>query len=526
MKRRQFLQSGAKALMAANMGPFILTGKASLFSGASSHIISVVDHLASSLQTIPGSQSPNRDGVVLNKVVDYTVNRVRVSNMVDTAVKKLTGKENVGKAWESLFPAGHPNKDTTISVKLNFSYGEGPEINDWSDTICPYGPKVALTDAIVAGLTQMLDGTFPIENILLYDAIYLSDDRMKYTLRQGYRPVIRNDMGIRKDLARGTYGLHWVAARNGKEIPADAPQFLAAPDFPEKYQAPQRIIPAVYENDFMINVANAKTHRASGVTGVMKNTYGCTDNPVATHGNTEWRDALSSPFAGTRKCIPVFYKAIQEQTPCILNVMDALAGVYHGGPLSGQVFGENALAVSRDPVALDSYALALINKHRKQNNYSVLNTTEEGRPADGYPNAHAPFLRYAAEIHNLGSPSMDGLEVIDRTSSTEEYNVPQLDINQARISDVVRDKAGSRLDLFFDNSKRQHTIESRVEDLEGNLVWSDKTRSTRSSTYSLSWDQQNEYKREVKKDWYIWNITVDGRRYSRVIHEKEIGSNG
>ena len=516
MKRRDFLRSGGGALMAANMVPLLFTRNNPIFSESSSHVVSVFDNQATTLSLMPG-QTASRDGVMLNKVIDYSVNRIRVSNMVDEAVKKLTGKQNVGMAWESLFPVGYPNKETTIAIKLNFSYGEGGEVNDWINTLCPYGPKVAMTDAIVTGLTQMLGGTFPVENILLFDATNLSSTKLQFMMRQGYRPVRLNRAGFFRENEQGTHGMHWVKARNSSETPESAPGFIAAPDFPDDYKAPQRIYSAVYENDFMINVANAKTHRASGVTGVMKNTFGCTDNPVGTHGRSEWRDPISSPFAGTRKTIPVFYKSIEEHTPTILNVIDALGGMHHGGPLSGMIFRENAIAVSKDPVAIDSYMLALINKHRKVDNMSVLNTTEEGRPGDGYPASHASFLRYSEEVHSLGSQSLEGLEVVDRTSSPEQYDIPVLEKSQARVSDVMHEKNGARLDLSFDTSDRQHIIESRVEDKEGKVVRQDRTTSIRSSGYSIGWNFLSDQKKVVPNDWYVWHVTIDGTRYSRVI---------
>ncbi|MDH5603506.1 MAG: DUF362 domain-containing protein [Cyclobacteriaceae bacterium] len=519
MRRRDFIRSGGGAFVAANLAPFIFTRHSPLFTKSSSHVVSVFDGKASFLNLAPGDH-PSRDGVMLNKVLDYSVNRVRVSNMVDEAVKKLTGKQTVGKAWESLFPAGHPTQKTTIAIKLNFSYGEGGEVNDWINTLCPYAPKVAMTDAIVSGLTQMLDGNFPIENIVLFDATNLSDTKLGFMLRQGYRPVQQNREGFYKENESGAHRMHWVKARNAGESPDTAPGFIAAPDYPMDYQAPQKIYSAVYENDFMINVANAKTHRASGVTGVMKNTFGCTNNPVGTHGQSEWRDALSSPFAGTRKTIPVFYKSIEKHTPTILNVVDAIGGMHHGGPLSGMIFGENAIAVSKDPVAIDSYMLALINKHRKAGNLSVLNTTDEGRPGDGYPSSHASFLRYSEELHNLGSQSLEGLEVIDRTASPEEYDIPILDKSQARVSDTRLDQKGVHLDLSFDHSDRQHVIQSRVEDIKGNPVKEYRTNSVRSSRYTIGWDFQTNQKKQAQDKWYVWHVSVDGTRYSRIIHHE------
>ena len=513
MKRREFIESGAKAFFAA---PLILNSRFSLFTPPSaSPIVSVFDSRASALHMAPG-RSPNFDGVVVDKILSYEVKRTRISNMVDTAVMKLTGRPDVGKAWESLFPEGHPKQDTTIAIKINLSYGEKDEENDWSETHCPFGPKVALSDAIILGLTQMLDGTFPMENIVVFDVAYSSEMRNKFPLIQGYRQVQADGMGIRKDNIPGTYRMHWVAPRHPFEIPPNAPRFIAAPDFPEEYRAPQRIIPPAYENDFTINVAIAKTHREGGVTGIMKNTYGCTDNPVGTHGaGNEWRHE-DSPYPGSRRCAPAFYKAIDQHSPTILNVLDALSGIYHYGPLSGKVFLENTIAVSRDPVAIDTYALDLVNKHRKKKGHALL-STDEGRAADGFPNASV--LKVASEKHELGSMSMDRLDRYDLSDTRDDYQIPVLQRSQSRVGDVYRKGSRYRLDVRMDDSKRSHLVESKIEDIKGKVVKSYKPKRTGRSHLAINWNHRSDDRQEMEKGFYIWHVMVDGIRHSRVIHD-------
>ncbi len=89
------------------------------------------------------------------------------------------------------FLKGHPNKDTKIGIKLNFSYGDwrNDQENDWAKTYCPFGTKAAVSNAIVLGLSQMMDGNFPIENITLIERMYLAGTRRFYPVIQGYRPI-------------------------------------------------------------------------------------------------------------------------------------------------------------------------------------------------------------------------------------------------------------------------------------------------------------------------------------------------
>ncbi|MCK5368259.1 MAG: DUF362 domain-containing protein, partial [Cyclobacteriaceae bacterium] len=458
----------------------------------------------------------NSDGVIVDKILSTDISNVRVAKMVDTAVMKITNKSSVGLAWESLFPAGHPNMNTKIGIKLNLSYGDyrNDLENDWSKIYCPFGPKSAVTNAIVSGLSQMLDGTFPIENITLIERMYSVGRRKYYPLIQGYRPVSENSEGIYKDTQPGAYGIHWIYAANPIELPSDAPNFIAAPDYPEKYRAPQRIYSAVYKNDFLINYAIGKDHRAAGITGAMKNNYGCTDNPMGTHGS-EWNN-VDSPYAGTRLCVPVFYKNVNQHAPYILHLLDALTGVYHGGPLSGKVFHANTIAVSKDAVAIDSFLLNMINGARRKKGLSLIDTVD-GRTPEGHPNAS--FLRIASENHELGSMSQDNIQSYDLSASTEQYNLPTLQKNLSLISEVRRTKDAYEVHVFLDNSKRNHSIDSRIENMRGKVIKSFKTLTTKSSMATLQWDHRNDDNTSVKEGIYIWYVSVDGILHTGTIND-------
>ncbi|MCK5705795.1 MAG: DUF362 domain-containing protein, partial [Cyclobacteriaceae bacterium] len=503
MKRRDFVKYGVSSFLTA---PLIFNGRQLYADNYASPIVSVLDELATKLEYKEG-KILNSDGIIVDKILSFDIINVRVAKMVDTAVMKITNKSSVGLAWESLFPAGHPNMNTKIGIKLNFSYGDwrNDQENDWSKTYCPFGAKAAVSNAIIAGLCQMRDGTFPIENITLIERMYAIGKRKNYPLIQGYRPVAENSEGLYKDSQPGTCGIHWIFATNKKEIPANAPTFIAAPNFSGKYQAPQRIYAGVYENDFLINYAIAKDHRAAGITGAMKNNYGCTDNPMGTHGS-EWNN-VDTPYAGTRLCVPVFYKNVNLHAPYILNILDALTGVYTGGPLSGKVFHANTIAVSKDAVAIDSYLLNMINGARKANGISLMDTVK-GRTPEGHPNAS--FLQIASENHELGSMSQDNIQSYDLSSGTEQYDMTALQKSQSLISEVRKTNDRYQVHVFLDNSKRDHTIESRIEDRRGRTIKSYGSLSTKSSKATLEWNHRNDDGSSVKEGIYIWYVSVDG----------------
>ncbi|MCK5277755.1 MAG: DUF362 domain-containing protein, partial [Cyclobacteriaceae bacterium] len=263
-----------------------------------------------------------------------------------------------------------------------------------------------------------------------------------------------------------------------------------------------------------INYAIGKDHRAAGITGAMKNNYGCTDNPMGTHGS-EWNN-VNSPYAGTRLCVPVFYKNVNQHAPYILNILDALTGVYNGGPLSGKVFHANTIAVSKDAVALDSYLLNMINGARKEKGISLMETVD-GRTPEGHPNAS--FLRIASENHELGSMSQDNLQFYDLSSGTEQYDIPALQKSQFLISEARRTKDMYQVQAFLDNSKRTHTIESRIEDRRGKVIKSFKSQTTQSTMATLQWDHRNDDKISVKEGIYIWYISVDGILHTSTIND-------
>jgi len=513
MKRRNFIKYGVSSFIAAPLIPYACSRGGNIYENLyASPIVSVRDQLASSLQLRPGHVIDSF-GIKVDKVVAWDIQSMRIASMVDTAVRKLSGQQSVGKAWESLFPAGHPNPDTKIGIKLNFSYSSEDE-NDWSTSLCPFGPKSALTNAIVTGLTQMLDGAFPPENITFFERIYARGTRKDFPVVQGYRPVFPDRAGIYKDSRPGAPRIHWISNSGPIELPEDAPGFIAAPDHPKKYRAPQRIFAGAYQHEFLINYIIAKDHREAGITGAMKNNYGCTDNPVGTHG-TDWTDK-NSPYAGTRLCAPAFYKGISQQAPYILNILDALAGIYHGGPLSGNAFHANTIAVSQDPVALDSYELGLINREREANNMNLISTEDGWTPCD-HPNAS--HIRIASTHFGLGSMSMDHHETIDLSGASNLVEIPSLDKSQSRIGDVRKVNKEYQVQLYLDQSGRNHAIESHIEDMDGNLIRTFPSSNTVSHMAELSWDHRDDNKRQVKEGIYTWFVKADDILHSGTIND-------
>jgi uncharacterized protein (DUF362 family) len=111
----------------------------------------------------------------------------------------------------------------------------------------------------------------------------------------------------------------------------------------------------------IINVPNMKDHSASGVTGCLKNiSYGEFNNVARSHYRSK-TETLT--FIGTLAAI----EPVRSRT--VLNIMDGLRGVWHGGPFSTDKryrFYPKQVKFGTDPVAIDRFLIDVIDGKRKQ----------------------------------------------------------------------------------------------------------------------------------------------------------------
>jgi hypothetical protein len=110
----------------------------------------------------------------------------------------------------------------------------------------------------------------------------------------------------------------------------------------------------------IVNVPNMKDHGAVGATGCLKNVaYGCFSNVARSHarGRTHTRTAVGT-FASV--------EPLRSRT--VLQVMDGLRAVWHGGPFAKTtryVFEPRQILFGTDPVAIDRLLLDVIDDKRK-----------------------------------------------------------------------------------------------------------------------------------------------------------------
>jgi uncharacterized protein (DUF362 family) len=103
--------------------------------------------------------------------------------------------------------------------------------------------------------------------------------------------------------------------------------------------------------DLTINCPVLKTHEVSGVTGALKNVYGLIHNPG------EFHDDLAT-------ALPAIYALEPVRSRIRLTVMDALLAITVGGTADFVDSIPKRIFASQDPLALDVYALALVNELR------------------------------------------------------------------------------------------------------------------------------------------------------------------
>jgi hypothetical protein len=104
--------------------------------------------------------------------------------------------------------------------------------------------------------------------------------------------------------------------------------------------------------DVTINCPVLKTHNVSGVTAAMKNIYGIIDIPGRYH-KPKLQNAL-----------PAIYALPAVRNSLVLTITDALIGIVTGDTDGSPDINPKRLLLAQDPVAMDNYALSLVNQLR------------------------------------------------------------------------------------------------------------------------------------------------------------------
>jgi len=254
-------------------------------------------------------------------------------SMLNSAVMEMTNQNAIPAAWESLFPS--LTVDTLIGIKINTLAGLGG-----------VNTQPVVVDAIVFGLTQMLGGTFPAYNIIVFDDRNPSD-QMKAA---GY--ILRNVQGSYR-IASTSFNTTLDSSVPVATKQNDSDLWGTTLNVAGVSQQFSKIIDTV---DYLINVPVLKDHIQAGITFSMKNLYGIVNYPQGMH------DSMCCPF------IPALYNTllngIKIKDKIRLIVGDALLACFTGGPTGAPSKYLNTIIVGTDPVAMDKWALDTINANR------------------------------------------------------------------------------------------------------------------------------------------------------------------
>lgn len=172
----------------------------------------------------------------------------------------------------------------------------------------------------------------------------------------------------------------------------------------------------------IINVPNMKDHGASGVTGCLKNVaYGEFNNVARSHRHTKTH-TLS--YIGTLCDV----EPLRSKT--VLQIMDGLIGVWHGGPFSRNPrfrFYPKQMVFGTDPVAIDRLLIDVIDDKRKaEGAISVWDQSMKVHDADGSRwNIDPDANRFVRETGHIEYASRLGLGV---------YDLERIDLEEIQIS--------------------------------------------------------------------------------------------
>jgi len=504
IRRRRFLQIGAGA------AAMPLVVRRSVFAaGQADSPITVAYHALAS------TWDGRADGIGTGT---FTVNATHVNTMVNEGIKAYTGQASVGAAWEWLLARRGITVSTAtkIGIKINNAYNRN--LSGFPTTRCPYGSRAETANAIAAGLTQMLGGTFPIENITVFDKwVYYfeaapdSDTTKMVVSGYGACGVSPYDVS-----GAGRYRAVLVDPRQPSTDLAD--RFGCG----VRSTVIQRMLPIVPAQTAWIDVCIPKVNIGAGVTGCMKNTYGMTNDCGTTHD-----PASSAPTV--HDCIPAFWKAINTRRPCIVNIMDGIGGNYDDQAFSGPCMFPNEIAFCTDPVALDVYVTGVVNRARRANQLHDIQipattadryTLQPGASypgalnEDDYPNVHSLAIAAAAP-HSLGS--LTYVETRLDLTSVSAQPPQSLDRPQGRADAIVRTSGGYRCEIALDRSGRRHSVSGRILTLHGREVRSFAEQRTAGDRAVLEWDGTTRAGVTAAPGAYCWEATVDEHTYTQTV---------
>ena len=256
----------------------------------------------------------SRTGIVKG----MTPNISLIKQMMDSGITLLTGTYNPKDAWKSLF-----HEDERVGIKIN---GLGADILVGNYQIC-----WAIVDALKSiGVKE--------NNIIIWDQY------QNFFLSSGFK-INRSFKGVRTYTTDGGGGKEALDSGSSHR------------EYDSGYGAVRVSRILTEEVDSLINVGLLKDHGLAGVSIALKNiSHGVISHPDNFHDNS------CDPFIAAINSIPVIKDKIK------LHICNGIVGLYEGGPMPQKrhTWNNNRIILSRDPVALDTIGMNIIEGKRKE----------------------------------------------------------------------------------------------------------------------------------------------------------------
>lgn len=285
--------------------------------------------------------APSQDAIVKKSLVTYAllpssvgggvVREGMVRRMVDAVVMAAAGKADIASAWR-VFVA------PTDRVGIKVSTTGAPA----SST------RAAVVSAVAAGLVA---SGVPKENIVIWDRLE------RDMARAGYDAIARSFRVTSTDRVGGyDKNAPIIAAVMGRLI-ADDLKFSGKDN--EEMSSTSHLSLVLTGVDKVVHVPALADSMFSGVQGALSG--------MVLDNLDNWRRLARPPHFGD-PYLPELYADPRIGGKVVLTILDALRPQYAGGPFPGPEFSVNygAILASRDPVALDTIGVRVIDDFRKE----------------------------------------------------------------------------------------------------------------------------------------------------------------
>ena len=253
------------------------------------------------------------------------LNEEAVSELMDQAMMKLTGRTSAKEAWRDIVLP-----DDIVGIKINPL--AGPELSTHS----------IIVDKIVEGLYSAG---------VLRKQMIIWDRFEEHLLNAGY--PIRQDEGDVRTLASDTDGVGY----DDEVFYESEKDSVTRRENESTLSRYSRIV--TQQVDVLINVPVLKHHAMAGVSGCLKNlAFGSVDNTRRFHGKPRY----CNPAIGEI----LEHKVLKEKL--VLNIVDGLVASFDKGPTyhAESTWKYGSLFIGADPVILDVLVLQTVNQKREE----------------------------------------------------------------------------------------------------------------------------------------------------------------